>query len=229
MDGLPFVVEVAIAETTRAGGLLTGVNFSPTFGDPLAETRLEAGEVRVAGTRNFLQQTHVFDAWTTDRPTVAAVHLVCPSLEFLERGKSRLQLPAAMSEVIADTLWRAAQDLYREGKQREKEAAREQEERAEEARREQRARSRAGKRLDAVIQAHEKEHRRKRWSRADAVFEVLEEAMSKASGDGQYPVSARTLYYQVRPLIQQYTDDTLEYRLLLADSPDGLPEAARTD
>jgi hypothetical protein len=38
----------------------------------------------------------------------------------------------------------------------------------------------------------------------DIVFKVLPEAYEKATGSGQLPVSARTLFYQVRPLLQQY-------------------------
>ena len=38
----------------------------------------------------------------------------------------------------------------------------------------------------------------------DAVFEVISEAFAAASGDGQYPVSVRTLFYQARPRVQEY-------------------------
>lgn len=38
----------------------------------------------------------------------------------------------------------------------------------------------------------------------DVVFKVLPEAYDKATGGGVLPVSARTLFYQVRPLIQNY-------------------------
>jgi DNA topoisomerase VI subunit B len=44
-----------------------------------------------------------------------------------------------------------------------------------------------------------------------AVFAVLPEAVEKASGGGRYPYSARSLYYQVRALIQQYTSRELDY------------------
>jgi hypothetical protein len=44
-----------------------------------------------------------------------------------------------------------------------------------------------------------------------AVFEVLPQATGAATGDGAYAVSARTLYYAVRPLIQEHTDRQLEY------------------
>lgn len=39
----------------------------------------------------------------------------------------------------------------------------------------------------------------------------MPEAINRASGNGKYPFSARGLYYQVRPLIQRYTDRELSY------------------
>ena len=39
----------------------------------------------------------------------------------------------------------------------------------------------------------------------------LEDALAKATGGGQYAVSARTLYYQVRPLIQPAGINDLDY------------------
>jgi hypothetical protein len=43
------------------------------------------------------------------------------------------------------------------------------------------------------------------------VFSVMPEAIIRASGGGKYPFSARGLYYQVRPLIQVYTNKELSY------------------
>lgn len=43
------------------------------------------------------------------------------------------------------------------------------------------------------------------------VFSVMPEAINRASGNGKYPFSARGLYYQVRPLIQGYTQKELSY------------------
>ena len=45
----------------------------------------------------------------------------------------------------------------------------------------------------------------------DAVFAVLPEAVRRASGAGTLPFSARSLYYQVRPLIQPLTAKALSY------------------
>jgi hypothetical protein len=49
------------------------------------------------------------------------------------------------------------------------------------------------------------------------VFYVLPEALDKATGGGQYPTSARSLYYQVRPLIQKYTHKELNYNYFSQD------------
>lgn len=49
------------------------------------------------------------------------------------------------------------------------------------------------------------------WSVKDAVFKVIKEAAEKASANFTLPFSVRQLYYQVRPLIQQYTNKELNY------------------
>lgn len=53
------------------------------------------------------------------------------------------------------------------------------------------------------------EHIVKRWSRISAGFAVMEEAYAKTTGNGQYHAPARNLYYVVREMIQQYTDEEL--------------------
>ena len=49
------------------------------------------------------------------------------------------------------------------------------------------------------------------WTVKDAVFKVIKEAARKASGNFTLPYSVRQLYYQVRPLIQDYTYKELSY------------------
>ena len=63
--------------------------------------------------------------------------------------------------------------------------------------------------------------RQDQWTIKDAVFEVLPEAKAAAG----HIVAARTLYYKVRPLIQQYTDKELDYDYF---SQTLLPEYERT-
>lgn len=53
--------------------------------------------------------------------------------------------------------------------------------------------------------------RRYEWSVKEAVFKVMKQAAGKASANFTLPYSVRQLYYQVRPLIQEYTNKELNY------------------
>jgi hypothetical protein len=189
---IPFVFEVLVAETEREGDLYHGVNFSPTYDDFLLGNSLHSPEFYAQSFRGFLSDGHASpidsDEYGAPR-TAAAIHLVCPALEFLDRGKTRLKIPAPMAEAISKALWGAVKTFYKEGEARRRDAAKAQ---------------RAYENLY-------KENSSNQWSQKDAVFEVLPEAIANATGNGQYPVSARNLYYQVRPLLQSYTDKELGY------------------
>lgn len=190
VNGVPYVVEVALAETNRDGSLFTGVNFSPTFEDPLASTLLSNEEFTTYRVGSFLTRAHCHPYSAYDHAACAvAYHLVCPALDFLDRAKTRLRVPEQIARDVAKVLWSVCKTIYQEAKRRERDAAR------------------------AARQAREREKafRRQEWTIKDAVFAVLPEAVEKATGGGHYPVSARTLYYQVRPLIQAYTDKDLDY------------------
>jgi hypothetical protein len=80
--------------------------------------------------------------------------------------------------------------------------------------------------LDGVLKEHYTEKKRAERGRTsaryipirsyevslkNAVFAVMEEAAAKASANFTLPFSVRQLYYQVRPLIQRYTDKDLDY------------------
>jgi Histidine kinase-, DNA gyrase B-, and HSP90-like ATPase/Topoisomerase 6 subunit A/Spo11, Toprim domain len=198
VDGIPFVIEVAVAATAVDGSVWTGVNFSPTFEDPFANTYFRAPKFSANGLKNFFEQAHITPWLPGDTPrqrTAVAVHLICPSLEFLDRGKTRLKVPRAISDVMTKALWSVTKTLYEEEEQRRKDGAR------------------------AERQARERQitARRKQWRMNEAVFQVMHEAWQHASGDGAYPLSARFLYYAVRKLIQQYTDKELDYSYFSQD------------
>jgi DNA topoisomerase VI subunit B len=181
--GLPFVVEVALAETRKPGRLFHAVNFSPTFDDPLANTRLYVGEVLGYGIAGFLGNAHALPGHGQEAVhTAAAVHLTCPALQFLDRGKTRLRIDPEMAAAVAGALWSVAKTMYKEGERRKKDAARQ-----EKADRERER------------QAHDGE-----LTLVEAVERVLPEAHAAATG-GQYEVSAHTLFYHVRPRVQPYT------------------------
>jgi hypothetical protein len=191
LEGFPFVFEVVLAETERPGGFFSAVNFSPTFEDPFASTPLMGPSFTAYGVLGFLSRAHAspLTQGSGREPNLAAaVHLVSPSPTFLDRGKTRLKLPAQAAQGIADALWSVSKELYREGERRRKDAARQE-------------------RADRQRQTH----RETAGSLKEAVFLVVPQSVQIATGDGLYPVSSRTLYYQVRPLVQRHTSRELDY------------------
>ncbi len=91
-DGtIPWVVEIAVAETVEPGELFYAVNYSPTFDDPLARLPLDAGELRTVGAAAFLRQVDAYPDGESNR--AAAIHLISPALHFLDKGKTMLAVP----------------------------------------------------------------------------------------------------------------------------------------
>jgi DNA topoisomerase VI subunit B len=186
--GVCFVVEAAIAEVERGEGCFYGINFSPTYEDPLASTDLSVEDVSATGVRSFLERCHVFRRPNGSGPrTVAILHLAFPSPDFKDTGKTRLEAPDEVAEAAAAVLWKVGKELYVEGERRRKDAARQ------EAADDKRSRKRNPS--DKFLK--------------DAVDLVIQEAVSKASGGGVYQVSAHTLFYHVRPLCQHHTTAVL--------------------
>jgi len=99
-SGLPFVFEFALAHLDQPGHLYCGVNFSPTFGDPLEGTPLAVPQFKASGIRGFLSQGHALPkterAWYFSPASVAAAaHIITPAPAFLDRGKTRLNMESA--------------------------------------------------------------------------------------------------------------------------------------
>lgn len=180
--GVPWVIEVAVADTQVPGGVAFGCNHAPAFGDPLGRAELRGGDICTTGAKSFLSMAGV-----TDEQRAAVVHVICAATQFVDKGKVALVVPKAVADAAAGALEAATKVIRREEEQRRKDASKA-------ARAEERAREEALK-----------TERREQWTLKDAVFEVMEEAKAAAGAT----VSSRTLYYQVRPLIQDYTDAEL--------------------
>ena len=195
VDGIPWAVEVVVAETEMGGGVFYGVNYSPTFSDPLADTLLECAEFVTEGLGAFLDRAHVSTSrWGNDGSHAAALHIVSPSLEFLDRGKTRLRVPDPVAIQIGELLWSVCKTSYKEGERYRRDAA-------------------TASRRSAQRRCQQT---RPKVTLKDAVFEVLPEAYAKATG-GNLPVSARSLLYAARPLVQQYTDAELGHNYFSQD------------
>jgi DNA topoisomerase VI subunit B len=99
-SGLPFTFEFALATLDEPGHLYCGINFSPTFGDPLEGTTLAGPQFRARGLQGFLSQAYALpqteDAWYRTPASVAvAAHIITPAPLFLDRGKTRLDMEGA--------------------------------------------------------------------------------------------------------------------------------------
>jgi hypothetical protein len=99
-SGLPFTFEFALAILDEPGHLYCGINFSPTFGDPLEGTTLAGPEFKAGGIQGFLSQAYALPerdpTWYRSPASVAvAAHIVTPAPLFLDRGKTRLNMEGA--------------------------------------------------------------------------------------------------------------------------------------
>jgi DNA topoisomerase VI subunit B len=98
-SGLPFTFEFALAvlEQEEEGHLYCGINFSPTFGDPLVGTTLVGPKFKADGIQGFLAEGHALPkthrTWYRTPASVAvAAHIITPAPMFLDRGKTRLDM-----------------------------------------------------------------------------------------------------------------------------------------
>ena len=198
-NGVPWVIEVMVADTDQSGGIWYGCNHSPAFGDPLGRTTLTAGDIYATGAASFLSSAGV----TSYEDRTAVVHVICAATEFVDKGKVALVVPREVASAAADALAAATRVIRKEDEQRRKDANK-----AERARRRARASAERAERADRV-------------TLKDAVFAVIPEAKRRAGA----VVSARTLYYKVRPLVQQHTDRELPFNYF---SQVLLPEYERT-
>ena len=192
-DGnVPFIVEAAVAEV-GGHGLLTGLNFAPTFGDPFADVAFawtdgRGEEHQARGLWDLLGELHCAPGEARGCHVAVAVHLACPALDFTDKGKTHVALPDEIAHSVCTAVRGACREHERLVRMEEKDAER--------AARE-RIRLTRGSTRDPDMR--------------QAVFDVLPEAVRRASGGGAYPFSARSLYYQVRPLLQGHTSKDLDY------------------
>ncbi|WP_051970096.1 ATP-binding protein [Kitasatospora azatica] len=180
--GIPWSIEVAVARTERPGAVCFAVNYSATFGDPLAQTLLLGDNVTSTGVRSFLAQTDAAPTLGNQSGRAAIVHLVCPVPQFTDKGKTALVVPGEVAAACAKALTSATKVLARD--QRSKQVS---------DRREQRAAMREYKASTANLTAP-------KLSKKDAVFTVMREAISQARGTEGLSFSAHTLFYKIRPL-----------------------------
>ena len=192
VGGIPWIIEVAVADTCYPGDVWFACNHAPSFGDPLGHAEFDAGDIWVTGAESFLKEA---DATSTrmacdTHNRAAAVHVICAAPEFVDKGKVALVVPPAVAHYAGAVLDKATKVLRKEAERRRKDASKA-------ARDEQRAREEAAR-----------EERKDQPTIKDAVFGVLPAAKAAAG----LIVAVRTLFYKVRPLFQKRTDKELDYK-----------------
>jgi DNA topoisomerase 6 subunit A-like protein/histidine kinase/DNA gyrase B/HSP90-like ATPase len=192
LDGVPWVVEIAIAATRTEGRAVWAVNYSPTFDDPISRAQLVTPDVTARGAASFLQAADAYPGAANAYARAAVVHILTPAPDFLDKGKSGLTVPAAVAEMCAAALESATKVLRTDAKRRQR---------------------------DARAQANREGQRQRPTEQItllDAVFSVMTAAADAARGGqpgdpGTLPFSVRTMYYKLRPLLQQMTARELKY------------------
>lgn len=171
--GLPWVLEVAFgvkgaaADQALGRTVVVGLNWAPTLRSPLPQLDRLLGEQRIDSSDGG----------------VLMVHLACPRIDFTDRGKSRLALPAEIDEALTSAVqvvtkgWKAAKR---------------------QADRDDRVRQRD---LDELRRSQ----KRRQWSVKEAAYQVMAEAYLKASANNTLPANARQIMYAARPLVLALT------------------------
>jgi hypothetical protein len=198
--GVPWIIEVALAETWNPCGVFYAVNHSPSFGDPLAKAYLSSDGVTGYGSTPFLNDSTL---GTTSAHRGAVVHVICAAPQFVDKGKVALVLSAGVISAAEAALATATKVMRREAKQREKDAAR----------------------ADRAERNRMRESREADWTLKRAVFAVIPESRAAAIGERGRWFGARTMFYKVRKLIQAYTSRHLDFNYF---SQDLCPQYERT-
>jgi hypothetical protein len=178
-----FVVEVALAEVQSPAHFFYGINFSPTFEDPLAGTCFSVFHEYHQGLKPLLGFLHVRNGH--GRHYAVAFHLISPVLEFLDKGKTRLKPTNEMVRATEKAVKAVCKEVYQEGKRRERDAARQE---------------RADRERDNPHAA--------RVKFTEIMDQIIPEAVALAGGN-EYQVSAHTVFYKARPLCQKLTSKEL--------------------
>ena len=184
----PFVFEVLAGEIGDGFGFsLYGVNNSVAYEDPYSGSYFNVDCVGGMGIDGL------FHGFNSGSPMFVITHLVCPCLIFKDRGKSHLDLGHHAQLAIQEALGVVLKTWAKEHRQRIKNA------------------SKADRQAEQRLKETARDHTVKHATMKEIVFEVMPQAVKNGTGGGKYPISARSLYYQVRPLIQPHTDKDLTY------------------
>jgi hypothetical protein len=179
--GIPYVMELAIAKTDPEYGC--HAFYGINFSHSFGDPVQEYLRCGDNGMQIYSLAQLQRELGSDD--VAMAFHLTSPALNFKDRGKTVLSVTEPVRKELQELIWECSRELYLEKKRRDRNER-------------------------AALKADENSLKEATISFKEAVFKVLPDAMLKATG-GLLPAGARAVFYQVRPLIQKYTEKELGY------------------
>jgi hypothetical protein len=162
MTGFPISSRLLLAIARKAARrIITGVNNSVAIGDPFRD---------ISGVDDEYEKSlgELLTGLKADQeePIVFVLHVVCPRLDYLDRGKSNVALPYPARNEIVRLVTDVTKKWTKQRKAEERDA------------------NAIHRRADAMLG-------KKKMSQKDAAAEVLEVAYLKVSDNGKLPANAR--------------------------------------
>jgi len=175
-DGVPWLIEVAFAWCPTLDGrrLVTGVNWSPGILNPFRE---------LGSFGQSLDTVLTLQRCDRNEPVILALHIACPRVEYLDRGKSALVATHEQAQAIVQAVQDATKAWCKQRKA------------------EERSSSAELNRRDAMLKTDKTYIKTAAW-------QVMEAAYLKASANGTLPAHARQIMYSARPDVLEMTDKT---------------------
>jgi DNA topoisomerase VI subunit B len=175
-NGVPWVIEVAFAwcPTLDSRRLVTGVNWSPGILNPFRELGSFEQSLDTVLTQQRCYQND---------PLILALHLICPLVNYTDRGKSALVVTHEQGAAIAQAVVAVTKSWCKQRKSEERSASAEL------------------NRRDALLRTY-------KMNIKDAAWQVMEAAYLKASANGTLPAHARQIMYAARPDVLLLTGKT---------------------
>jgi hypothetical protein len=166
VHGAPYLIEVGFSHRPGLTGriMVTGLNWSVSIGGNPFET------LNGDGLGALLAEQRA----GPEEPVAFFLHIARPRLEFLDRGKSEVHLPAAVDEAVVGAVKQVTAAWARQRKA------------------EERDRSARLRRDDAMNTSL------KPMSIRDAAFKVMAKVYAAASDNGKLPAEPRQIYYAAR-------------------------------
>ena len=172
----------------QAGPHLVRVQPCARVRRPAGPPELEAGDVYATGAESFLKEADANQRRGRNR--AAVVHVICAAAAVHGQGQGHARRPATRRGPRGERRW--TKPPRRCGRRPSSGA---------------RTPARPNGPSSGARRGRAQGERQNQWTIKDAVFEVLLEAKAAAG----HIVATRTLYYKVRPLVQEYTDKELNY------------------